>query len=77
MSMSLLASIWCCRFASTRRTFLVIETNLEKLQMEINRMHGVDDSFSGSVYNVSYVDLNLYRQYRSDYGRQKNFCIGY
>jgi hypothetical protein len=63
--------------ASTRRAFLAIETNLEKLQMEKKGMHGVDDSFSGSVYNVLKIDLNLYRQYHSDYGRQKDLCIGF
>jgi EpsI family protein len=56
---------------SMRGKPVVIESNLEKLPMEINSMHGIDDSYPESVYK------NIYRHYRSRDGKQVDLYIGY
>lgn len=55
----------------------VVETNLEKLPLEISGMQGVDDSFSESVYKELNADKNVYRHYRSRDGKQLDLYIGY
>jgi EpsI family protein len=55
----------------------VVETNLEKLPMEINGLQGVDDSFPESVYKELNADVNVYRHYRSNDGGQVDLYIGY
>jgi len=62
---------------STRGKPVVVETNLENLPMEISGMHGVNDSFSESVYKELNADKHVYRHYRSNDGRQIDLYIGY
>jgi EpsI family protein len=62
---------------SMRGKPIVIETNLEKLPMEINGMHGVDDTYPDAVYKELNADKNIYRHYRSQDGKQVDLYIGY
>ncbi len=62
---------------STRGKPKVVETNLEKLPMEISGMQGVDDSFPESIYRDLNADMNVYRHYRSRDGGQVDLYIGY
>jgi EpsI family protein len=55
----------------------VVETNLEKLPMEICGMQGIDDTFSETVYKELKADVNVYRHYRSSNGGEVDLYIGY
>jgi EpsI family protein len=55
----------------------VVQTNLERLPMEIAGFRGTEDSFSPSVYRVLNADSHLYRHYRSPEGSQVDLYIGY
>jgi EpsI family protein len=62
---------------SMRGKPVVIESNLEKLPMEINGMQGIDDSYPEPVYKELNADKNIYRHYRSIDGNQVDLYIGY
>ncbi|TGU70461.1 EpsI family protein [Geomonas terrae] len=56
---------------------VVVATNLEKLPMEIDGYHAVEDTFPESVYKELNADKNIYRHYRSADGRVIDLYIGY
>ena len=62
---------------SQRGQPVVVETNLERLPMEIAGRNGVQDSFPESVYRELNADKHVYRHYRSDDERQIDIYIGY
>jgi EpsI family protein len=62
---------------SLRGKPVVVQTNLEKLPMVINGMHGTEDSFSDAVYKELNADKNIYRHYHSADGKQVDLYIGY
>ena len=62
---------------SARGKPAVVQTNLEKLPMEISGMQGVDDTFSESVCKELNADMYVYRHYRSQDGKQLDLYIGY
>jgi len=64
-------------FVSMRGQPVVIETNLERLPMEIMGLRAVIDSFPESVYRELNADKHIYRHYRSGDGRQVDLYIGY
>jgi EpsI family protein len=78
ISMSMLLVTMLLTFAiSLRGKPVVVETNLEKLPMEIYGMQGVDDSYPEAVYKELNADKNIYRHYRSRDGKQVDLYIGY
>jgi EpsI family protein len=62
---------------SSRGMPRVVDTNLEELPMEINGLHGIDDSFPEAVFRELNADKNLYRHYRSPDDRELDLYIGY
>jgi len=62
---------------SARGVPVVLNTNLEKLPLQIAGFQGREDSFSKEVYDVLQSDLNVYRHYRSPQGTEVNLYIGY
>lgn len=55
----------------------VVSTNLEKIPMNILGLTAAEDFFSDDIYDELNADLNLYRHYRADDGRQVDLYIGY
>jgi len=62
---------------SQRGQPVVVETNLERLPMEIMGFKGVKDSFPEFVYRELNADKHVYRHYRSEDGEQIDLYIGY
>ncbi len=62
---------------SLRGDPVVLQTNLERIPMEISGYTGTEDYFSASVYELLDVDKSLYRHYRSPDGKQVSLYIGY
>ncbi len=56
---------------------VVVATNLEKLPMEIDGYHAVEDTFPESVYKELNADKNIYRHYRAADGSVLDLYIGY
>ena len=73
----LLVTIIFVAFVASRGVPVVVETNLEKIPMEIAGYKATEDSFSEAVYKELNAQLNVYRHYRSDDGRQVDLYIGY
>lgn len=62
---------------SKRGEPVVVETNLERLPMEISELKGVKDSFPESVYMELNADKHVYRHYRCADGKIIDLYIGY
>lgn len=60
-----------------RPTPVVVATNLERLPMEIDGYHAVEDSFPESVYKELNADKHVYRHYRAADGSVIDLYIGY
>ena len=64
--------------ASFSRTVpVVVQTNLEKLPMEIMEYTATEDSLSDSVYKELNADKHVYRHYKSQNGERIDLYIGY
>jgi len=56
---------------------VVVQTNLERLPMEIAGYSAIEDSFSEGVYRELNADKHVYRHYRHPNGDQVDLYIGY
>ncbi|WP_224981905.1 exosortase C-terminal domain/associated protein EpsI [Geomonas agri] len=56
---------------------IVVATNLEKLPMEIDGYHAIEDTFPESVYKELNADKHLYRHYWDADGSVIDLYIGY
>jgi EpsI family protein len=74
---TLLVALFLSLAVSMRGTPHVVATNLEKLPMVINGMHGVDDYFPDAVGTLLNTDKDVYRHYRNPDGSQLDLYIGY
>ncbi len=61
----------------TRGVPVVLQTNLEKLPLQIAGYQGREDAFPQSVYDVLNADLHLYRHYRAAQGPEIDLYLGY
>lgn len=77
ISLVLILCFYAVMSISARGIPSVVQTNLEKLPLEIGGYKGVDDSFPESVYEVLDADLHVYRHYRTPDGYQADLYIGY
>lgn len=62
---------------SLRPVPVVVQTNLERLPMEISGYTATEDTFSEEIYRELNADKNIYRHYRSKNGDQIDVYIGY
>lgn len=74
---TMLAALFITAAISMRGKPVIVETNLEKLPMEINGILGVDDSFPESVYTLLNTDVIVFRHFRYPDGSQLDLYIGY
>jgi EpsI family protein len=56
---------------------VIVETNLEKLPLQIAGYQGQEDNFSQEIYDTLDADLHLYRHYHATNGTRLNFYLGY
>jgi len=56
---------------------LVVQTNLERIPMQLGEYSAVEDSFSDSVYRELNADKHVYRHYCAKNGDQIDLYIGY
>jgi EpsI family protein len=56
---------------------VVAKTNLENLPIQIGSYRATEDFLEDSVYRELNADLNIYRHYRSNDGKQVDLYIGY
>lgn len=73
----LLIALCSAAAVSLRPVPVVVQTNLERLPMEIHGYTATEDSFSEGVYQELNADKHVYRHYRSPSGDQIDLYIGY
>lgn len=73
--MLLAAGVVCSVFF--RPVPVVVQTNLEKLPMEISDYNATEDSFPEAVYKELNADKHVYRHYKAENGDQIDVYIGY
>jgi EpsI family protein len=70
-------SIIAVTVISRRPVPIVVQTNLEKIPMEIYGYLASEDSYSDAIYSELNADKNLYRHYKSHNGNRIDLYIGY
>lgn len=73
----LLVTIGAAAAVFLRPVPVVVQTNLERLPMEIAGYSAIEDSFSEGVYRELNADKHVYRHYRHPNGDQVDLYIGY
>ncbi|MDZ7833615.1 MAG: EpsI family protein [Desulfobacterales bacterium] len=62
---------------ASRKTPVVVQTNLENIPMQIGGYTATDDTFPQSVYDELNADKHVYRHYKSPDSRVIDLYIGY
>lgn len=62
---------------ASRKTPVVVQTNLENIPMQIGGYTATNDTFPQSVYDELDADKHVYRHYKSPDGRVVDLYIGY
>jgi len=73
----LLATIGLVALIAKRGSPVVVQTNLEKIPMNIAGYSATEDAFPDYVYEALNADQHIYRHYKGVDGREIDLYIGY
>jgi len=73
----LLVTIGLVALIAKRGSPVIVQTNLEKIPMEIAGYVATEDYFSDSISRELDTDKYIYRHYRNDAGKEIDLYVGY